>query len=165
MTQANPIPKPSQASHPVPNANAMICMCVDVVHVRLCCCQRWRVRRSVEGAVRRSGARRSRRDNLHHPYPRQVADVVALFPRTRSIDPTRPLSSFQFSNHPPLNHEFFSKNSFASFTLVAKYGLPPRSGWLSSISVRCALRTLSLVRLDSLLVWVSIWPGDLKIIL
>jgi hypothetical protein len=36
---------------------------------------------------------------------------------------------------------------------------------LSSISVRCALRTLSLVRLDSLLVWVSTWPKDLKMIL
>lgn len=47
-------------------------------------------------------------------------------------------------------HAFFSKNSLASFTFVARYGLPPRSGWLSSISVRCALRTLSLVRLLSL---------------
>lgn len=38
-----------------------------------------------------------------------------------------------------------SSNSFASLTLVAKYGLPPRSGWLRSMSVRWALRTLSLV--------------------
>ena len=44
----------------------------------------------------------------------------------------------------------FSRNSFASFTFVARYGLPPRSGWLSSISVRCAFRTLSFVRLPSL---------------
>ena len=50
----------------------------------------------------------------------------------------------------PPHHAFFSKNSLASFTLVARYGLPPRSGWLSSISVRCALRTFSLLRLLSL---------------
>lgn len=48
------------------------------------------------------------------------------------------------------NHVFFSKNSFASLTLVARYGLPPRSGWLSNIRVRWALRTLSFVRLLSL---------------
>lgn len=31
---------------------------------------------------------------------------------------------------------FFSKNSFASFTLVARYGEPPRSGWFNIMSVR-----------------------------
>ena len=30
----------------------------------------------------------------------------------------------------------FSSNSFASLTLVAKYGLPPRSGWFNSMSCR-----------------------------
>lgn len=33
-------------------------------------------------------------------------------------------------------HPFFSKNSFASLTFVARYGLPPRSGWFSIMSVR-----------------------------
>lgn len=42
-----------------------------------------------------------------------------------------------------LAHVALSSNSFASLTFVAKYGLPPRSGWFKSISVRCALRTLS----------------------
>lgn len=49
----------------------------------------------------------------------------------------------------------FSSNSFASFTLVARYGLPPRSGWLSSIRVRCCLRILSRVTPDSLQVTFS----------
>lgn len=52
--------------------------------------------------------------------------------------------------------EVFSKNSFASFTFVARYGLPPRSGWLSSISVRWAFRTFSLVTARSL--WEPVSP-------
>lgn len=43
-------------------------------------------------------------------------------------------------------HEFppFSNNSFASLTLVARYGLPPRSGWLSNISFLWFFLILSL---------------------
>lgn len=44
----------------------------------------------------------------------------------------------------------FSRNSLASLIFVAKYGLPPRSGWLSSMSWRCFLVTLSLVNRRSL---------------
>src|SRR4051812_41372785 len=66
-----------------------------------------------------------------------VVHVVDICPRTSLHDRSR-------------HDEPFSKNSFASFTLVAKYGLPPRSGWFSSISVRCALRILSLVMARSL---------------
>lgn len=46
--------------------------------------------------------------------------------------------------------EFLSRNSFASLIFVARYGLPPRSGWLRSISWRCLTRTFSFVRLRSL---------------
>jgi hypothetical protein len=46
--------------------------------------------------------------------------------------------------------EVFSRNSFASLTFDARYGLPPRSGWLSIIIVRCAFRILSLVIARSL---------------
>lgn len=44
----------------------------------------------------------------------------------------------------------FSINSFASLILVAKYGLPPRSGWFSSIICRCFLRIISRVAPRSL---------------
>lgn len=44
----------------------------------------------------------------------------------------------------------FSKNSFASLILVARYGLPPRSGWLRSIICRCFLRRISFVTPRSL---------------
>lgn len=44
----------------------------------------------------------------------------------------------------------FSRNSFASFTFVARYGLPPLSGWLSNMRLRWAFRTLSLVMAPSL---------------
>lgn len=54
------------------------------------------------------------------------------------------------STHCSLAHVVLSSSSFASLTFVAKYGLPPRSGWFNSISVRCALRTLSLERDRSL---------------
>lgn len=54
----------------------------------------------------------------------------------------RPLRSLQ-SARCSLAHVVLSSSSFASLTFVAKYGLPPRSGWFKSISVRCALRTLS----------------------
>ena len=43
-----------------------------------------------------------------------------------------------------------SNSSFASLIFVAKYGLPPRSGWLRSISCRWFLRTFSLVSVRSL---------------
>jgi hypothetical protein len=43
-----------------------------------------------------------------------------------------------------------SNSSFASLIFVARYGLPPRSGWLSSISCRWFLRTLSFVKVRSL---------------
>jgi len=46
---------------------------------------------------------------------------------------------------------FFSRNSLASFTFVARYGLPPLSGWLSSMSDLCRLRIISFVRPRSLL--------------
>lgn len=39
-----------------------------------------------------------------------------------------------------------SRICFASLTLVARYGLPPLSGWLRSISVRWAFWIFSLVR-------------------
>lgn len=45
----------------------------------------------------------------------------------------------------------FSKNSFASLIFVARYGLPPRSGWFNSISCRCFLRIISFVMPRSLL--------------
>jgi hypothetical protein len=48
-------------------------------------------------------------------------------------------------------HPFFSRNSFASFTFVARYGLPPRSGWFNIINVRWFLRIRSLVSCRSLL--------------
>lgn len=41
-------------------------------------------------------------------------------------------------------------NSLASLIFVAKYGLPPRSGWLSSIICRCFLRIISFVMPRSL---------------
>ena len=44
----------------------------------------------------------------------------------------------------------FSSISFASLTLVAKYGEPPRSGWLSSMRDRCFLRRSSFVTPRSL---------------
>ena len=44
----------------------------------------------------------------------------------------------------------FSINSFASLIFVAKYGLPPRSGWFSSIICRCFLRIISRVAPRSL---------------
>jgi hypothetical protein len=44
----------------------------------------------------------------------------------------------------------FSSISFASLTLVARYGEPPRSGWLSSMSDRCFLRRSSFVMPRSL---------------
>ena len=47
--------------------------------------------------------------------------------------------------------ELFSRNSFASLTFVARYGLPPRSGWFSSISCRWFFRIFSLVSMRSLM--------------
>jgi hypothetical protein len=44
----------------------------------------------------------------------------------------------------------FSNISFASLTFVARYGLPPRSGWLFSMSCRCFLRSSSFVTPRSL---------------
>ena len=44
----------------------------------------------------------------------------------------------------------FSKSSFASFTFVARYGLPPRSGWFKSMSDRCFFRRSSFVMPRSL---------------
>jgi hypothetical protein len=61
------------------------------------------------------------------------------------------LEFFHSRKKPTHQDALFSNISFASFTLVARYGLPPRSGWFSSINVRCALRTLSFVMLRSLL--------------
>jgi hypothetical protein len=39
----------------------------------------------------------------------------------------------------------FSKNSFASLILLAKYGLPPLSGWFNNMSCLCFLRRRSLL--------------------
>ena len=50
----------------------------------------------------------------------------------------------------PLHHEFFSRNSFASLTFVARYGLPPRSGWFNNINCRWFFRILSFVNILSL---------------
>jgi len=51
----------------------------------------------------------------------------------------------------PFAHDgFLSKNSFASLIFVAKYGLPPRSGWFSNISCRCFFRIISFVMPRSL---------------
>lgn len=61
-----------------------------------------------------------------------------------------PASSLTPGSAHARHDDVFSKNSFASFTLVARYGLPPRSGWLSSISVRWAFLTFSLVTARSL---------------
>ena len=44
----------------------------------------------------------------------------------------------------------FSMNSFASLILVARYGLPPRSGWFRSIICRCFFRIISFVAPRSL---------------
>ena len=44
----------------------------------------------------------------------------------------------------------FSNISFASLIFVARYGLPPRSGWLRSIICRCFLRSMSFVTPRSL---------------
>jgi hypothetical protein len=44
----------------------------------------------------------------------------------------------------------FSNSSFASLTLVARYGLPPRSGWLFNIRPRCFFRSSSFVTPRSL---------------
>ena len=47
--------------------------------------------------------------------------------------------------------ELFSRNSFASLTFVARYGLPPRSGWFNNISCRWFFRIFSLVSMRSLI--------------
>lgn len=46
----------------------------------------------------------------------------------------------------PVHHEFppRSNNSLASLTLVAKYGLPPRSGWFNNINFLWFFLILSL---------------------
>jgi hypothetical protein len=49
-----------------------------------------------------------------------------------------------------LDYVVFSNSSFASLTFVARYGLPPRSGWFKSMSERCFLRIMSFVRPRSL---------------
>lgn len=63
---------------------------------------------------------------------------------TNPVPPKRLRKSCTAAKPPPAQG-FLSKNSFASLILVARYGLPPRSGWLRSIIVRWALRTLSFV--------------------
>lgn len=77
------------------------------------------------------------------------------FNPTRHSLPTTTLPTFLSfpCNYP---QPFFSKNSFASLTLVAKYGLPPRSGWFSIMSVRWFLRMRSLVIVLSLRFSISI---------
>ena len=60
-------------------------------------------------------------------------------------------------------HEFFSRNSFASLTFVARYGLPPRSGWFSIMSVRWFFRIFSFVRAPSLLTHTDQPPTHLSL--
>lgn len=50
-----------------------------------------------------------------------------------------PRNSCVLARTPYRSNQFapFSRNSLASFIFVARYGLPPRSGWLRSINDRC----------------------------
>ena len=67
-----------------------------------------------------------------------------------NVDITSLLHRCPSGNSPSAQIQFLSRNSFASLIFVARYGLPPRSGWLSSISCLWFFRTLSLVRVRSL---------------
>lgn len=49
-----------------------------------------------------------------------------------------------------LIYPVFSNSSFASLIFVARYGLPPRSGWFSNIICRCFFLIISFVRPRSL---------------
>lgn len=71
-----------------------------------------------------------------------------------AVAPTMPHCCTYYHNAAACSrcYEFFSKNSFASLTLVAKYGLPPRSGWFNSMRVRCAFRIFSFDRARSLFI-------------
>jgi hypothetical protein len=55
----------------------------------------------------------------------------------------------------------FSRNSLASLIFVARYGLPPQSGWFRSISCLCFLRTISFVTPRSLCATSSVYYSDL----
>jgi hypothetical protein len=76
------------------------------------------------------------------PVPRVIQIIYIL------------LSSLLFLCLKPTSYHLisFSNNSFASLTFVARYGLPPRSGWFSSMSDRCFLRRISFVTPRSLVV-------------
>ena len=81
--------------------------------------------------------------------PKMLRMLMRIPPPTPSLkpDPRSPYlykrPSRVFSRLP--HGAPFSKNSFASLIFVARYGLPPRSGWLSSISCRCFFRIISRV--------------------
>lgn len=64
--------------------------------------------------------------------------------------PSVALSQHRFLQRQPAYLTSFSSISLASLTLVARYGEPPRSGWLRSMSDRCFLRRRSFVTPRSL---------------
>lgn len=89
--------------------------------------------------------------------------VVYTMPISESRVVQLPPPSTHYNRHRQTTHQVcLSNSSFASLTFVAKYGLPPRSGWFSSIIVRCALRTLSLVMLRSLPIVSTADHGGIK---
>ena len=70
--------------------------------------------------------------------------------RLRYAQNLRDLSSSPPRRFCLLLYPFRSRNSFASFTLLARYGLPPLSGWLASIRARWFFRIFSFVSVRSL---------------
>ena len=81
------------------------------------------------------------------PHPSQSSQIHNIQPSTSPVYPHE-TPSFTIAQSGP--HPVFSSSSFASLILLARYGLPPRSGWLLSISCRWFFLTFAFVRPFSL---------------
>ena len=102
-----------------------------------------------------------RRKNCATEMPEQIESIEAALPLCSRLPIKRHVQAQLRAMQNPVCYnpvrgfhkcpELFSRNSFASLTFVARYGLPPRSGWFSSISCRWFFRIFSLVSMRSLI--------------
>ena len=92
---------------------------------------------------------------LYTMYKRLNANIAAsrriVYPPTPSLNPSKSSQGVGSNAKEERGHRaFFSRNSLASLIFVARYGLPPRSGWFRIMSWRCFLRIISFDKLPSL---------------